>query len=224
MSRLLVLRPEPGASATAARAAALGLGCVVAPLFATRAVDWAPPDPHGFDAVMMTSANAARLGGPALARFTALPLYAVGTATAVAAREAGFMRVATGDADAAALIAQAACNGVRRLLHLAGRDHRAVEQAGARIERRIVYASEAVEALPPAAREALSAGAVALLHSARAAALFARLAPPRARIACLSPAVAAAAGGGWGAVAIAPAPSDDALLAAAAGVCDQSAR
>ncbi len=224
MSLLLVLRPEPGAGATAARAATLEHACVVAPLFAVHPLDWAPPDPRDFDAVLMTSANAARLGGPALARFTALPLHAVGAATAAAARAAGFTQVVTGEADAGALLAHAARDGIGRLLHLAGREHVAAERAGMHVERRIVYASEPVEALPPAAGEALAGGAVALLHSPRAAALFARLAPDRVRIVCLSPAVADAAGGGWASVAIAAAPTDDALLAAAAGVCDHAMR
>ncbi len=43
--RLLVLRPQPGADETAARARALGLEPVVAPLFSVRPLHWTPPDP-----------------------------------------------------------------------------------------------------------------------------------------------------------------------------------
>lgn len=226
MSCLLVLRPEPGAAATAARASALGHACVVAPLFAIHALDWEPPDPLGFDAVMMTSATAARLGGAGLARFAALPLYAVGAATADAAMAAGFAHVVAGDADAEALLARVGADGIGRLLHLTGREHHAVARPGILVERRIVYASEAVDALSCPARDALAGGAVALLHSPRAAALLARLVREHdmVRIACLSRAVAEAAGSGWRAVAVARAPTDDALLAAAAGVCDHAAR
>ncbi|HWL48068.1 MAG TPA: uroporphyrinogen III synthase HEM4, partial [Sphingomonadaceae bacterium] len=63
---LLILRPEPGASATACRAAQRGHDTVVAPLFTIAPLGWDPPAPDGFDALMLTSAHAARLAGPAL--------------------------------------------------------------------------------------------------------------------------------------------------------------
>ena len=61
---IAVLRPEPGNAATADRIAALGLAAIRLPLFEVRALDWAPPDPAGFDALLLTSANAPRLAGP----------------------------------------------------------------------------------------------------------------------------------------------------------------
>ncbi|AHE56785.1 uroporphyrinogen-III synthase [Sphingomonas sanxanigenens] len=219
-ARLLILRPQPGADATAARAAALGFGSVVAPLFTVAPVRWAAPDPAAFDAVMMTSANAARLGGAALATYLALPLYAVGAATAAAARDAGFVDIRTGDRDAAALVERAARDGVSRLLHLAGADHIALDAPG--ISRIIVYA--AVERADPLAGVVIDAATIALLHSPRAAAVLAALLPPEARsrlrIAAISAATARAAGDGWRAVAVAGSPADPALLAAAAGLCD----
>lgn len=217
---LLVLRPEPGASATAAAARGLGLTVVVAPLFAVRAMAWRPPA-IAPDAVLMTSANAARHGGAAMAALASLPLYAVGRATEAAARAAGFSRIVAGDADAGAIVARAAADGRRHLLHLAGRDHRRTTMPGLRIDTRIVYASEAVRTLPDAARAALPE-AVAALHSPRAAALFAALAGDRVgiAIAALSGAVADAAGEGWRAIAIAARPDDATLLAAAAKLCD----
>ena len=57
---MLILRPQPGADETAARARTLGLEPVVAPLFTIRPLAWEPPDPAEFDAVLLTSANAAR--------------------------------------------------------------------------------------------------------------------------------------------------------------------
>ena len=45
MRRLLVLRPEPGASATVERARALGLDAVAMPLFEVEPVAWDAPDP-----------------------------------------------------------------------------------------------------------------------------------------------------------------------------------
>lgn len=221
MSRpLIVLRPEPGASATAARACAAGWDPVVAPLFTVRAIAWPPPDERP-RALLLTSANAARLGGDGLAALTNLPVYAVGAATADAARRAGFTRIVTGDGDAAAILTRAAGEGVTHLLHLAGREHRAVGLDGIRVERRIVYAADPVAALPDAAWTVLPQAA-ALLHSPRAAALFATLVDPSdVMIAAISPATLAAAGPGWRAAAAAAAPTDASLLAVAAGLCDQ---
>jgi len=223
---LLVLRPEPGASATAARAAALNLPTVTAPLFTIVPLDWSAPDPAGFDALLLTSANAARHGGVLLARYAGLPVYAVGAATAAAARTAGFAAVAVGDADGEAMVARAAQDGISRLLHLTGREHHAVAHPSLHVERRIVYAAQAVEQLPIRARAALGAGAVALLHSPRAATslralvLAAGLELGDIRVAAISPAVSAAAGGGWNASITADSLGDDALLAAAARLCD----
>jgi len=227
MTVLLVLRPQPGADATVRRAQALGLDALATPLFTVRALDWTSPDPGGFDAVLMTSANAARFGGDGLSRYHSLPLYAVGAATARSAYDAGFTDVTSGTADGAAIVALAVAQGKRRLLHFAGRDHIALDGQGAAIERRTVYASEAVSALPGLARKNISDGALVLLHSVRAAHLFgelfdaARLDRGRLMIAGLSPAICAAAGVGWAGVASAPMPDDEALLAIAARLCDQ---
>ena len=70
---VLILRPQPGADESAARARALGLDPVVAPLFTVRPLAWEAPNPADFDAVMMTSANAARFGGDGLTPFIDLP-------------------------------------------------------------------------------------------------------------------------------------------------------
>lgn len=226
MPRLLVLRPEPGASHTAERAAAAGFAVTVTPLFRAAPIAWSPPDPTQYDAVMLTSANAARHAGPALSRYRALRLYAVGNATASAARAAGFADVVAGESDAAALLARIAEDGVARVLHLAGREHRAATRAGIQIERRLVYGMDAVAELPPAAIAALDSGAVALLHSPRAAALFRRLLidaggdVAATRIVAISPAALAAAGAAWHATIFAAEPTDDALLAGAARLCD----
>ncbi len=108
------------------------------------------------------------------------------------------------------------------LLHLAGREHRPpATDTGIAIARRVVYAADAVTALPEAARAALP-DTVVLLHSPRAAALFATLVDPSGiAIAAMSSATRAAAGEGWRTVAIAERPTDASLLAAAAKLCDQ---
>lgn len=217
MRPLLVLRPEPGAAATVARAEALGLEAIAAPLFTIVPTPWHAPDPAAHDALMLTSANAIRHGGEALALYHALPVYAVGAATAAAAHAAGFPDVRTGAADATALLALMIAGGVARPLHLAGREHRDAGHPTLSITRRIVYSAEAATALPALAQAALASGAIALLHSPRAGALLANLAGDRASIpiAAISAAAADAAGEGWLARAIAATPDDAALLAAA---------
>jgi len=210
---VLVLRPQPGADATAARARAIGLDPIVSPLFqiAPRAWEW----PSGAEALLVTSANAARMVGPQPDR--TLPVYAVGAATATALREHGFERLIVGDAGVAELVVRAGSDGIRHLLHLTGEHRTDFDPGPVQIDTRIVYASERV-APGPAFAEALERGAVALLHSARAARRFARLGGTGHLVAALSPAVLAAAGP-WSVSAVAERPTDDALLAAAARLC-----
>ncbi|MEG8040976.1 uroporphyrinogen-III synthase [Sphingomonas sp. LR60] len=168
------------------------------------------PEPATYDALLLTSAQAVRLAGEGLARVAGLPVVAVGAATAAAARAVGLDVAIVGDGDAAAAVSRA--GKFPRLLHLAGREH--VAQPGAAML--IVYASEAL----PVAQEALAAAVdgVAMLHSARAAQLFALLSEdlPRRRIdiAALSPAIAAAAGPSWRRVIVADRPDDHALIQA----------
>lgn len=225
MRSVLVLRPSPGAEETAARAEGMGLHAVLAPLFAVRPLAWEPPPPAGVEAVMLTSANAARHAGAALRAFTGLPCYAVGEATAAEARRHGFADIRAGDSDGAALVEQMHRSGIRRALHLCGRDHISLDRPGLSIVRRIVYAAEAADALPPEARRALAGDAVVLLHSPRAGATFGRLADAAGldrsavRIAAISAAAMDAAGSGWKCSEAAPAPRDDALLELAAKLC-----
>jgi uroporphyrinogen-III synthase len=216
VNRILVLRPEPGAGETADRARRLGLDPVVAPLFRIRPMPWSMPEGR-FDALLLTSANAARMAGT----LPPLPCYAVGEATAAAATAAGAAKVITGPADGAAALQAAAADGRTHILHLCGRDHVAIARPEITIERRIVYAADAVDGLPAPAAEAIGEGALVLLHSPRAAACFAHLAGERAgtRIAAISAATAAAAGKGWSAVHVAALPRDQALLELAAQLC-----
>lgn len=215
--RLLVLRPEPGATATAKRAREMGLDPIVAPLFEVRPRAWAAPD-DPIDAVMLTSANAARALGTAPAALAMLPVYAVGAKTAAAARAAGFEDVRTGEAGVEALARRALADGIVTLLHLAGEDRTAFDAGPLVIVTRIVYAAEVIEP-PPTLQDS---DAVALLHSARAARRFAELADPaRFAIAAISPAVAEAAGAGWARTIVAARPDDDALLAVAARLCQE---
>ncbi len=213
MKPLLILRPEPGNSATAARARAMGLEAVQCPLFEIEPVEWTAPDAASFDFVLLTSANALRHGGMGLAALTTLDALAVGAATADAALGAGFRVAMAGDSGVDALLDT--LPGEQRLLHLAGAD-RYRPAPRHRIARVVVYRAA------PLAAPAIPLGPlVALVHSPRAAARFAELAPSRAdiAIAAISTAAAAACGTGWAALEAADRPDDMALLALAARLC-----
>jgi uroporphyrinogen-III synthase len=217
MRRLLVLRPEPGASATVARALELGLDVVGVPLFEVEPIDWAVPDPAAFDGLLLTSANAVRHGGIELQILLPLPVFAVGEATAEAALKAGFKVIMTGDAGIDGLLGSIEPNA--RLLHLTGVDHREPEGDGHRITSIPVYRSRAIDAPNLAA----APGLVALIHSPRAGRRFAELVQDRAAIAiaAISPAAVDAVGSGWQSVAVAEQPTDEAMLALAASLCNK---
>jgi uroporphyrinogen-III synthase len=223
---VLILRPAGGADRTAAAARASGLRPLRYPLFAVEPVDWDAPDAASFDAVLLTSANAARSGGPALARYAALPVHAVGATSAAAARAAGFTDVREGGGDIAGTLPLIAAAGHRRLLHLAGEDVRPFDAGALMIERRILYrAAPSGDAAGLAA--ALEDAAVVLVHSPRAGERLASLtaAPQRqARaLAAISPAALEASGQGWAVAAAAVTPGDAALLALAGKLCDDPA-
>jgi len=221
MSRpVVVLRPEPGNGATVKRLAAAGLTTIALPLFKVRPVDWALPDSTCYDALLLTSANTIRFGGAQLAALRALPVLAVGAATAEAARQAGFRVEAVGEGGVAALLDTAETKRFQRLLYLGGRD-RMVEPGGVVTAAITVYASEALAVDTDALRRIENA--VVLLHSARAASrlnVLARINRSTVRLAAISAAVAEAAGEGWGQHAVATLPTDAALVALAARLAD----
>ena len=219
---ILILRPQPGADETAARALVLGLTPVIAPLFSVGPLPWVAPDPADFDAVMLTSANAARHGGDGLAPFLHLPCFATGEASATAAREAGFVDVRPGPSDGAALLETMATEGVRTAFHPCGRDRIELHHERVRLADLPVYDAEPVRRLPPEAEAALPNRALVLIHSPRAGRLFAELYNGErafVALAAISEAAAAAAGEGWRFVSVATQPRDQALLELAAKLC-----
>jgi uroporphyrinogen-III synthase len=186
-------------------------------LFEIEPVEWEAPEPGSFDGLVLTSANAIRHGGEQLQGLRRLKVYAVGDATAEAAREAGFDVAATGDAGIDRLLGSVEPG--LRLVHLCGEDRREPEQALQQITPVAVYRSTAIEKpnLGHASRS------IALIHSPRAGRRFGELVPDRQSVAvvAISHAAAEAAGNGWTSVAVAEQPSDDALLALAARLCDK---
>jgi uroporphyrinogen-III synthase len=219
---VIVIRPEPGCSASVAGGLALGLDAHGFPLFEVSSRAWHPPG-RDFDGLLVGSANVFRHGGSALDALRALPVHAVGQTTAEAARGAGFTVAGVG-----ALGLQAVLDGLAaptHLLRLAGADHVALTVPdGITLDTCIIYASEPLP-MPAELAGVLGNAAVVLLHSAAAAGHFAaecdRLRVPRAnlRLAALGPRIAAAAGEGWAACHAAASPTEAALLALAADLC-----
>lgn len=226
---MLITRPEPGASETAARLAALSFRPVMAPLLTIRTLPTHLPDPARVQAILVASANAM---SAVPENFRALPLLAVGDATAARARAAGFFRVtsAEGDATALATLAAAQCwpQGGPLLL-VTGRDQgknlaAALRAQKFRVLRRIVYTTVPARALPEEAIAALRGEKIsaALFFSAATAHVFVRLATNAGlarhltgvdAISIGQPAAVALKALPWRHIHVAPRPNQDAMLA-----------
>jgi uroporphyrinogen-III synthase len=223
MRRVVVLRPEPGASDTVRKARQRGLDAVPLSLFEVEPVAWDVPDISRFDALLLTSAQAVLHGGAGLDALKSLPVYAVGAATADAARDAGFDIATTGDGGVDELLGKTR-PGVR-LLHVCGEHRRAPATPLRAITPITVYRSRE----RPSRDLSQAKGAVVLVHSPRAAALLrnmvaaANLNRASVAIAAISPSAAEAAGSGWKSIDVAERPSDDALLALAERLCNKPA-
>ena len=164
---VLTVRPQPGLAATMAAGEALGLNMIGYPLFEVQARDWDCPDPAGIDALLIGSANAIRHGGEGLAKLPDKPVYAVGEATAYAAREAGFAVASCGTGGLQKVLDTIAAPA--RLLRIAGADHVPLDPpAGVSMTKVIAYESVPME-LPEPLRPLHDMGLTVLLHSAAAA-------------------------------------------------------
>ncbi|MBZ9994735.1 uroporphyrinogen-III synthase [Mesorhizobium sp. BH1-1-4] len=231
MLRVLVTRPEPGASRTARRLQEAGFQPLLLPLTETVAL---PVDagliPKDAAAVAITSANAVRHASKGIvAALAALPCHAVGARTAEAAREAGFASVIDGPGDAGPLAdGLAAAFPGEAIAYLCGRVRfplfeRRLEAAGVRVEAIETYDTAAVDYQDEAILARLSGQPVdaVLLYSATAAAAMQSLAKrpalqkifERTRFFALSARIAAAFGDSAGkAMRIAARPDEEALL------------
>ena len=223
MTLVWVTRALPGAEETARRVRALGLRAVIAPLIEVRALSGGPIDLTGVAALAFTSANGV---GPFAERCAerSLPVFAVGGATAAAARAAGFasVRSAGGDvADLAEAIAPFKGSFRGAVLHPAAAQPAgdlvaALARVGVAARAIAVYETRPAK-VSPDILAMIPRMDVALLHSPKAAGVLARLLrrrpAPRLTALCLSPAVAAPlAAAGLARVQAAPLPSEEALL------------
>jgi uroporphyrinogen-III synthase len=176
-ARIWITRAEPGASRTAARLRDMGFDPVVRPLLQVEPLSTSIPDLDRFAALVFTSAN----GVAAFAALTARrnrPVFAVGDATAQAARDAGFcaVRSAAGDLTALARLIAAELNDAALLAPQAetpagdlGAALTEADARGIRLHPLAVYRTIPTEAAAPAAFDAV------LIHSPRAAKALAAL-------------------------------------------------
>ena len=233
----LITRPRADSDGLADQLRQRGFEPLIEPLLDIVFLPGAKPEREGTQGILATSANgvralAVRLGD-SLADWRDLPLWAVGDASAKAARQAGFTRVASADGDVdslAALVAAEADPKKGRLLQaaatqLAGDLAGQLGKSGFVIDKQVLYEARPAAALSERTIAAIEQGqmVLALFFSPRTAGLFVRLAGAlncaKVTAAALSPAVAAAlAGLDWKRVIIAERPRQDSLLAALDGV------
>jgi uroporphyrinogen-III synthase len=166
--RLLVTRPEPDASRTAEALRRVGHDVIVSPLFAFRRFVDRPLPVRRFQAVVATSANAVRAlkVHPDRERLAGLPLLAVGDATALTARRAGFAKVRSAGGAAGDLIRLVleSCNPADGpILYIAGEARAAdletpLAEAGFAVQMAVLYRMEPLR---------LSEGALAAVRNGR---------------------------------------------------------
>ncbi len=233
--RLLVTRPREDAEVLAVLLRKRGVEAVIEPLISIRDVDGPGLDLAGVQALLVTSANGIR----AFSRRQGdrdIAVFAIGDASARAARGLGFENVtsATGDVEALVATIKAALDPAGGALvhvagtHVAGDLAGTLGAAGFEIRREILYEGLTARELRPETQEALTAGGLdgVVLFSPRTAAVFVSLMSDaelldagRGLVAyCLSQAVADKLKGfDWRDIVIALKPNQDALLEAIAG-------
>ncbi len=236
---VLVTRPAADSAGTAARLQAAGFETLVAPLMTIEPrtvgadVNQVLADAVG---VLVTSANGVRALAAAASQRD-MAVYAVGAASAAAARDLGFAAVTAADGDVAALatlVRDRVDAGAGRLVHVAGSvtvggdgDDLAARlgRLGYGVDRLVLYDAAPVAALPSAAVAALRDGRVdgVALYSPRSAKLFVELvvragqgrACRQVVAACLSAAVGRALDGLMFAnIVVAAGPTESQLIAA----------
>jgi uroporphyrinogen-III synthase len=173
--RVWVTRTQPQADATARRLREMGLEPVVAPVLVVHAIA-ADIDLAGVAALAFTSASGVAAFAAATPRRD-LAVFAVGGATAEAARAAGFAHVLASKGDVEALADVIAAARPALVLAPGAREPAAdlpalLAARGVKARRVIVYETRPVRPAPPAGVDAV------LIPSARAARIVAELITP----------------------------------------------
>ncbi|MEL6860846.1 MAG: uroporphyrinogen-III synthase [Pseudomonadota bacterium] len=183
---IIVTRAEPGASETAARLHAMGAQVLVSPVLSVQTDPSVElPDLSTVSGLVFTSANGVRALAERNADRTPTA-WCVGPATAAAAREAGFAQVfeSAGNAvDLANYITAHTAPNPKPLLHVAnaaakGDLKATLEGLGFTVTFAPLYAMQPATALAPDALSALQSerACIVLIHSAKGAERFAKLA------------------------------------------------
>jgi uroporphyrinogen-III synthase len=204
--KMLVTRPEPDAQSTLARLDALGIEAIAAPLMLRQTLDASLPQPDGFTAMVLTSANAVRslADRGVLEHYRHLPVFAVGDRTAREATEAGFERVSSAAGAFQDLVNAMTIARVPGPIFYPTGKHQSADLAkalaplGVMVATSKIYDMVAADALPDGILPQLGNQIAAVLaYSHRSAEIFANLAAGlprenRSRLAmlCLSEAVA----------------------------------
>ena len=205
-----------------------GVEAIAAPMLEFKPLDLELPDASGFDAVVLTSRNAASV--PGLDPFHSLKCYCVGGATAQAAKDAGFTDVETGPGDAEGLASYIDKLRPDRLLWASGIDtatdlKRELAPLGVEVERVNTYEMALVDDLPPGAESGIRNGDVGavLVYSARAGGHFRDLLErsglesyrKQLELIAISSRVAGLCGDGWHTITVAERPDNPAMMEAA---------
>ena len=232
--RLLVTRPEPDGTRTAAALRARGHEVTLLPVLRVEIDAEAELGDGPWGAVLITSANAARAVAehPRRDELLRVPVFAVGRRSAEAARAAGFADAVAADGNAddlGRLLAARLPAAKHPLLWLAGEDRAgdltgALATKGLALHTVVIYRAVAETSLPAEVREALAGGAFdGVLHYSRrsadafeaivmAAGVDLKSLPTKHY--CLSAQVAAPLRQlGIGTVTVAPQPDEASLLA-----------
>jgi uroporphyrinogen-III synthase len=185
---VLLTRPSPDNEASRDDLRGRGFEVLLAPMLRFEPAPFADDPDANYQAVIVTSANALRAIGGALAQspLRKLPLFAVGEHTASVARELGFAEVIVAKGDAAALrdrvlqsVRAKDLKKRRALLYLAGADIAhdlagELTQHGLEVVTQTTYRMVALATLPRTVCDAFASDEVdAVLHySRRSAAAF----------------------------------------------------
>ena len=227
--RVMLTRPRADSESLAGELRARGNEVVIEPMLHIVSRGSLPPL-DGVAALLVTSANGIRAFAAASDRRD-LAVYAVGDATALVAREAGFAEVESAAGDAAALGALVAARVGREagaLLHIQGRDvtgdlDKLLISRSFTVHQAVLYEAGAINELSTGARDYIAGRKIdmILFFSPRTARTFVRLVQEAGLAGscetmvaiCLSSAVAEAASGLiWGGVQIAATPDRAAML------------
>ena len=228
--KVLITRPREQSERLAKRIFRLGHEPILAPMLRILPHSGSVTLPGDSAALLFTSAHGVEAFASSHPE-RSTPAYAVGDATAAAARAAGFRIVdsAGGNADSLVhLIRDRVPAQSGALVHVRGRDVAtdvagALRQSGYCVHERIIYSAAPALYLPAAAGRVIRSGLLgaALFFSARSASAFADMLSSEDRVAlcstraiAISQGVAAAlASIGFCAVETAMVPSEDAMIA-----------